>query len=136
MKTKFTTHLADVLFDKERSLLPATQILIERQNALSEARQKVEATQTLRTQLVHKITSLEREFFTDESLSERLLQLYQEDALLKLDIIKARFVYARIQADKKPAERQPFVRNCPVAQCRGFFWVRCEVPKEILSHMA
>jgi len=99
MTGRFKTHMENVLYEREKSLLPATQPLIEgevRKNKL----------QKEKSELTKQIKELQSQI--DELKSRRD----------EIDIEKNRL--NRNTDNFKPKEKIHYVRACPAVGCRGF----------------
>lgn len=107
--TDLKNHREDVLADREKSLLPATQPIVE---------QLMEGNR-IRAEVVGKLEA-EKRTIIDE-MSKIQARLYA----LNMQISKATAEADRLTwtAGTKPvaeAERRQFVRACPATDCRGF----------------
>jgi hypothetical protein len=92
-------HKAQVLFDKERALLPATQPIIEG---------KLEAKRIERK--MDKLTKEIRELRRKHEEEIRVLNQYHGELVARRNIC----------LNRKTQERSSFVRACPQEECRGF----------------
>lgn len=63
---KYKQHLEDILFDQEKSLLPATQIIIERNNEKKVIKNKIKDLNHLIDDLLREKRELERQLYRDE----------------------------------------------------------------------
>jgi hypothetical protein len=104
----YKKHREDILFDRERSRLPAAQIIVER-------RREAQKREPLRVELIKKIADLEVQIGTLRS--EYYLECQRIDAYMRGEDPFAE----RTEKDKaKSEERRVFVMPCPAADCRGF----------------
>lgn len=93
--TELKTHREEVLFDKERALLPATQIFVEREIAL-------EALDIVRRDAIENLNNAKREYN----------RIVDEQYRLRRDLNRV--------PSREEATRVQFVRACPDGDCRGF----------------
>ena len=106
MKTKWRDHVCNQLYEREKSLLPRSQITIEmmmrRDFELSEA-----------NRLAFEIEALKTQFHAKNNMAVTLSNRIRRRCEGAVDI-----------SSDDPAdvnsERRKFTRNCPAADCRGF----------------
>jgi len=91
MKTTYKEHRERVLYESELSMMPATQLVIERQKYQEGLREQIVEIQTSIYRLVNE--------------RERLRRLIAQDAN---------------RPEAEDAERRAFVRRCGNGECRGF----------------
>ena len=98
---EYKKHRENILLDRERSRLPAAQIIIEQQK-------EADAREPIRQKLADEIVNLQ------QALYAKQLQLQ----------IEANHIHAlrhgRPFGDKKEEERRVFTMPCPATECRGF----------------
>lgn len=102
----YKTHREDILFDRERSRLPAAQIIVER-------RKKAHEREPLRQELLLKITELDKQVARarDEYYIEcRRIEMYN----------RGEDPFATTGSSVSTEERRVFVMPCPGSGCRGF----------------
>ena len=83
-------HREQLLFDRERALLPATQPIVEAKHMC--------------TKIDHEINKLRRQI---SEIGEEITKMYQQKSLISAN-------------PKRFVERSAFVRGCPAEDCRGF----------------
>ena len=102
----YKKHREDVLFDRERSRLPAAQIVVER-------RKKANEREPIRLEIMNKIRAMESQINTLR------IEYYQECRRIEmLQRGEDPFAEAGVAAAKE--ERRVFVMPCPATGCRGF----------------
>jgi hypothetical protein len=90
IKKEYKSHIENVLYDHERSLLPATQPLVEREIRREKITNQINKTREQINKLKHELGDLQRQYFYN---------INQRDT---------------------PNQRNTFIRACPVDDCRGF----------------
>lgn len=105
----YKKHRENQLLDRERSRLPAAQILVER-------RKKGQALEPERLKIIAKMANLEKELTEYRAnyyaMSARIAMYYRgEDP----DSLRG-----AVSIDKLQEERRVFVMPCPATTCRGF----------------
>lgn len=114
---EYKAHRENILLDRERSRLPAAQIIIERQKRVDEEHMPI------RNALIQQITDKEREI---QALRQRLwLQMRICEALSRGEDPYAPGGFMNPNGEGAPAaqpkeDRRVFVMPCPGATCRGF----------------
>jgi hypothetical protein len=98
---EYKKHRENILVDRERSRLPAAQIIIEQQK-------EADAREPIRAKLADELASLRVATYAKE------LELQTE-----INHIHA-LRHGRPFGDKKEEERRVFTMPCPAADCRGF----------------
>lgn len=138
---KYKKHLEKIFFDKERSLLPATQQVVERiikQEELIEENIQLDKTMTQ----MYKLNSLGNNI-VELKMNENIYKKWMDNSLIKmienLDIEKVKFessdflnkareistikhnntIYLNSDGKEK-VERKQFIRKCGNYLCRGF----------------
>jgi hypothetical protein len=91
LTSKYKEHLEDILFDQEKSLLPATQPLVEEKKAKKALKKQIK-----------DLSLLIEDLYTQKEDLERQLQ------------------YGITRSPEENKERATFVRQCPANGCRGF----------------
>jgi len=91
MKTAYKEHRELVFYESEMSLMPATQLVIERQKYQNGLREQITQIQTTMYRLVNE--------------RERLRRLIAMDAT---------------RPEEETAQRKAFIRRCGDGECRGF----------------
>lgn len=128
----------NVLFEREKALMPATQPLVEKEikirAALAEAA-KFDKQKKLVAVKINKLLGMSNEEFCREYnhqfTTNLALRLAKVEALRPLNLESARLGMEisilegishtiRTTSDTVTAERAAFVRACPAAECRGF----------------
>lgn len=95
----------DILFDRERSRLPAAQIIVERR------KQAIER-ESIRTDLINRIREMEAKLTSLRNDYTHELQIFHQ-------LQNGRDPFAT--GEKKPEEeRRVFIMPCPASGCRGF----------------
>ena len=97
---EFKKHRENVLVDRERSRLPAAQIIIEQQKA-------ADLREPIRQKLSDDLATLQMALYSKQ------LELHHETARIN-GLRHGRLV------DKKDEERRVFTMPCPATECRGF----------------
>lgn len=112
-------HRENQLFERELSLLPSTQPLVEVHLKINHIKAKIIKMRQERNATLHERNRLTKEFpriFRKEkkALDDKVSQL---ESSIKLSQTKLfRLEYRKTQPD----EKREFVRHCPVDNCRGF----------------
>jgi len=102
----YKKHRQDILLDRERSRLPAAQIIVER-------RKLAEGRIALRSVIMEEINTLERQL--QEKRTEYYLETRRIDAYNRgID------PFGTDSSDKTKEDRRVFVMPCPAPECRGF----------------
>ncbi len=131
---KYKKHLENVLFERERSLMPETQIVIERQKAeekLKNAEIELKS-ELLRHRCEIEILKLKKQFKGEvkESMKQKVYKLskkYYDISYNRKYNIHDKELNAAIQAslqdidtnvDEK--EKKRFIRSCSDLECKGF----------------
>ncbi len=103
----YKKHREDVLFDRERSRLPAAQLILERHKRAKEL-------EPLREQLTEQIKALENQ------LSSLRADFYIIDRNM-YNLSRGREAEGQGTVEKKEdKERRVFIMPCPATGCRGF----------------
>ena len=102
---KLKKHREDVIFDRERALLPATQPYAEAQHKINEIREEKTKIDKAIREMMQKVKVLKRIQF-ELSIAENALMANP-----------LRPIEEAQQGDK---ERRQFIKPCPVDECRGF----------------
>ena len=99
---KYREHLEDVLFDKEKAMLPATQIILENKKR--------------RGRYMERIRQINKEI---DRLSRVKIELSRR---MELNVDEDYDLYANRtpQVVKEKEEKARFVRQCPSNGCRGY----------------
>lgn len=101
----YKKHREDILFDRERSRLPAAQIVVERRKQ-AEARMPIKINlQTSINELEKKLMGLRNEYMRETSICYQL-ERGQDPFATK--------------GEHSQEERRVFVMPCPATDCRGF----------------
>jgi hypothetical protein len=102
----YKKHRQDILLDRERSRLPAAQILVER-------RKLAEGRALLRSIIIAEINALEQQLH--EKRNEYYLESRRIDAYNRgIDPFESSM------SEKVKEEKRIFVMSCPAPDCRGF----------------
>jgi hypothetical protein len=102
----YKKHREDILFDRERSRLPACQIIVERRKMANERT-------SILTDLQQKITALENQ------LSVLRGEYYHECRVIQT-LQRGGDPFAAISPTAPQEERRVFIMPCPASGCRGF----------------
>lgn len=132
----YKTHRENVLFERERALMPATQPHVERAlkiRRLEQESAQIEALRLKKSQegLTVQTGSLEvlaAELGTDDYLElgmvriERAYKIYAEMSILKnqIDMINSKIYHLRTSGVDEKKEARKFIRACPANGCSGF----------------
>lgn len=109
---EYKAHRENILLDRERSRLPAAQIIIERQKRIEE--QQI----PIRNQIMEQITEKENEMLT---LRRKLWdQMRIIEALNRGEDLDAADGTGTGTVTQPKEERRVFIMPCPGATCRGF----------------
>lgn len=117
LTNKFKEHIESVLFDKEKALLPATQLLVEEKKRKNAHKKQIEEINALINDLVKQKRDLENVYHgrIPEEQKPEEKKPHKEKT------------HGRIREEQKPEEQKPhkekthgFVRQCPADKCRGF----------------
>ena len=101
----YKKHREDILFDRERSRLPAAQIVVERRKQ-AEARKPIKIKlQTTILELEKKLNGLRNDYLREFEICHQLEHGHDPFA---------------INGEKSQEERRVFVMPCPATGCRGF----------------
>jgi len=104
----YKKHRQNILLDRERSRLPAAQIIVER-------RRFAEGRAALRQVIMEEINTLERQL--QEKRNEYYLETRRIDAYKRGE---DPFDTSGSSAEKVKEDRRVFVMPCPAPECRGF----------------
>jgi len=122
MNTAYRAKRENLLFERERSLMPATQYLVEKELKV----RQLTADNARHTQEIVKnrdeMTKIQRQP-TDVMERYQAMQEYAEhNAVLdvRIQYNLSRINYIRTNETLGKNERRAFVRACPAAECRGF----------------
>jgi hypothetical protein len=102
----YKKHRENVLFDRERSRLPAAQIVVER-------RKKANEREPIRLEIMNKIRALESQINTLR------IEYYQECRRIEM-LQRGEDPFSEAGASAAKEERRVFVMPCPASGCRGF----------------
>jgi hypothetical protein len=102
---EYKKHREDILFDRERSRLPAAQIIVER-------RKLADTREPIRVELADKINALQKEI--GELQSEYYIECN------RIAMYKNGQDPFATDKTKQVEERRVFVMPCPASSCRGF----------------
>jgi hypothetical protein len=103
----YKKHREDILMDRERSRLPAAQIIVERRKLAAERRPILDGIQAKILELNKQIGVLQHEY-------------YRESRIVSM-LMAGSDPWATAASANKPAEeRRVFIMPCPAADCRGF----------------
>lgn len=111
---EYKLHRENILLDRERSRLPAAQIILERRKRVKEEREPI------RAELLKQIGVL------DMQISRLRNQLFQEMRIIDTlnrgedPFAPGGFMDGTEEAKKIKEERRVFVMPCPATDCRGF----------------
>ncbi len=111
---EYKTHRENILLDRERSRLPAAQVIIERQKRIEQEFMPI------RTALANQITEKEREILV---LRQKLWQQMRIcEALNRGEDPFANGTAGAEAANvnRQKEERRVFIMPCPASECRGF----------------
>lgn len=104
MKTKFKTHLENILFEKQKALLPESQAIIEREkekkqisNVINEKMKEINIQIEKMEQIIHQ-------------LKRQKLQISDEK----------RELFRKMDGDTNVKERAKFIQKCSDPNCRGY----------------
>jgi len=98
---EYKKHRENILVDRERSRLPAAQIIIEQQK-------EADAREPIRAKLADELATLRVATYAKE------LELQTEG--IRIHALR----HGRPFGDKKDEERRVFTMPCPATECRGF----------------
>jgi hypothetical protein len=128
----------NVLFEREKALMPATQSLVEKEikiRAAMSAARKFDIEKKLVATKITKLLSMSNEEFclayNHQFTTNLALRLAKVEALRPFNLDSARLGMEisilegiahtiRTTSDNVASERAAFVRACPAAECRGF----------------
>jgi hypothetical protein len=102
----------DLLYDKERALLPATQPYVEAINRRKDIQKDVEKLENQISKLRRGVIRLQRE----STALERNPLLITQGAEVMQEYLRGNRNVANVEG----AERRQFIKPCPVDDCRGF----------------
>lgn len=107
---EYKKHRQNVLLDREKSRLPAAQILVER-------RKEGQALEPERCVIAHEIAELERQIAAKQveyyQISRRIEAFYN-------GIVPGNEAAGAAYGSPAERERRVFVMPCPASECRGF----------------
>ena len=120
MTGKFKTHMEDILYDREKALMPATQPIVERKlkmekikKQMKEIDEQIENLKQMKWRMDNNLTRLRRGLEpVDEIVQDRVF-IEEDDGISEIAVQTSKF-------------KNHFVRACPVDDCRGFLnnrWV-------------
>lgn len=128
---KYKKHLEDVLFERERSLMPETQVVIERQKAEEKRKDaEIEAkAELLRYQCEMEILKLKKQL--NGEVKETMYKKEHELSKKYYDLLYARntntndrelnaAIQASLQDIDTVKEKKRFIRSCSDPECKGF----------------
>jgi hypothetical protein len=117
----YKLHRENVLFEKERSLLPETQPYVEREKKLREYTAKCEELKTQIVQISNEIYNIETDPAVSGAINRRrnALDKMKVRASLQVDLNFYEYAY-NITYNKQAETKKAFVRACPADGCRGF----------------
>lgn len=115
------THREKILLEREKSLMPVTQHIVERivrtkriKEAIVELEKKLPPINTAYSSIMYSPT------LSDDEKYAQLKELSKQRAEIYFEIeFRNRLLYNPLQQQSK-VERAQFVRACPVTDCRGF----------------
>lgn len=132
----YKTHRENVLFERERALMPATQPHVERALKVRRLEQEAARLEQERLQKYNEghtvqTSSLEvlaAELNTDDYVElgmvrlERAFKVYAEAVLIKnqIDLITAKIFHLKTSGVDEKKEARKFIRACPANGCSGF----------------
>jgi len=102
----YKVHRQNILLDRERSRLPASQIIVER-------RKLAETHIALRTVIAEELRDLERQ------LNEKRNEYYRQTRIIDI-YNRGRDPFASREGEEATEERRVFIMPCPASGCRGF----------------
>jgi hypothetical protein len=102
----YKKHREDILFDRERSRLPAAQIVVEH-------RKKALAREPIRQEIITKIRVLETQ------INSLRLEYWQECRRIEM-LQRGQDPFTNDAVITAKEERRVFIMPCPVTECRGF----------------
>lgn len=114
MTGKFKTHMEDVLYDREKALMPATQPLVENKlkgeklkNELKTIKEQIANLEIMKARLEHNITRHRR--------GEPLIEHWEDDRTQY-------YTWETVPTASCAAAptKSNYVRACPAEDCRGF----------------
>jgi hypothetical protein len=106
INSDYKKHRENVLFDRERSRLPAAQIVVER-------RKKANEREPIRLEIMNKIRAMESQINTLR------IEYYTECRRIEM-LQRGEDPFAETGASSAKEERRVFVMPCPSGGCRGF----------------
>ena len=111
--TELKRHRENVLFEREKSLMPETQPEVERIIQMRRLRKVIRNQKEKLIELHHKYNTFELE--DTQSLNPEITSLYEEmeATYRQLEQVRTRSTFVERGAQK-------FVRQCPVEECKGF----------------
>lgn len=129
---KYKKHIEDVLFERERSLMPETQLIIERQRAEEKAKNgAIEAkAELLRYQCEMEIAKLKKQFNGEvrEAMKQKENELNKKYYDISIGRTNDRELNNILQASLQDADadaekvddKKRFIRSCSDPECNGF----------------
>jgi len=97
--TDYKKHRENVLLDREKSLMPATQVYVVLEKEKNKIRENIAEIEKERTKLLQQAANL----------NLVITKLYRNINTMNVDNIQ-----------QNPQERKKFIRKCPMQNCRGF----------------
>ena len=122
--TKYKEHRENVLFEREKALLPQTQQLLEQRDREAAIRNEIYQFRKNNSRLHGQIFNLlgERQRLRRETPPnpEALKQNKEERTRLQNEINENHQSIAALEEKFTVKERKEFIRACPASDCRGF----------------
>jgi hypothetical protein len=117
----YKLHRENVLFEKERSLLPETQPHVEREKKLRRYNELMADLKNKITQIGMCINTINNnpEVHSSITRSQNAMEKRKELACLQVEIQHYELCYA-ITFNRQADTKKAFVRACPADGCRGF----------------
>lgn len=126
----YKQHRENVLYDRERSLMPETQPYVEierRVLGLTVQKEKLTIERNKLTILVHQTASMDvnlmgKETWEDARIERqrRVTEIYKQISIVTHEIGFADYAIQTIRQTNPEVEKRKFVRACPANGCHGF----------------
>lgn len=126
-------HRENQLFEREKAMLPASQIVVERQIKIKNMQKEIKEKSSHKFRIQLQCEELS-ERIENTSDKQEYANLFKERKLAKLQLENIKKEIAKIQftindykwggqhteQQKQTTERHQFIRRCPADDCRGF----------------
>jgi hypothetical protein len=109
--SRYKEHRENVLLERQKALLPASQDMVANYNAAEALRQRLRDINARRSALRRQ---------QDELYTEERTASVQLDVIVRSDYTQGVGAQQAVAAEGGAAGRRQFVRGCPVDGCRGF----------------